>query len=98
MGIRLFQTNGGDAAYDRWQDARDLHDEDGCPKCHKVHVLGHEVVLNALDYPDIYPCCVDEFEDMKEAGKVCAIHPKAYFEPAKNERAAYCEECPEVRS
>lgn len=93
----LFQTQGADAAYSRWQEPADLHEEDACQECHEWHLIGSEVIGNALDSAADYPCCVAEFEEMKRTGKVCATHPRAYFEPATHEHAAYCEDCPEVK-
>lgn len=97
MGIRLFQTSGADSAYERWQNPPDVHEEDGCETCHAWHHEQSEVVANALDFPKQFLCCVAEFEEMKAAGKVCVVHPRAYFEPATSEHLAYCEDCPEVK-
>jgi len=35
--MQLFETRGADAAYDRWQEPPDIHEEDGCERCHELH-------------------------------------------------------------
>lgn len=42
--MRLFQTKGADAAYDRWQEPPNIHEEDGCLEiCHRSHRVFNEV-------------------------------------------------------
>lgn len=91
--MRLFDTPGADSAYDKWQNPPDIHEDDSCEMCHTAHVSGGEVAKNALEWPAQYPCCVDEFEELKATGGVCLKHPLAYFEPAGSGGVVTCAKC-----
>lgn len=36
--MRLFDTNGADARYSQWQEPPAQHEEDGCYRCHQIHL------------------------------------------------------------
>jgi len=36
--MQLFDTKGADEAYSRWQEPKNVHEEDGCERCHAIHV------------------------------------------------------------
>lgn len=77
-----------------WEEERRYHDGYcNCEGCHIRHKRTHIVVENALDYPQDFKCCVEEYERMKEEGRVCKEHPRAYFEPATGTTPAFCEQC-----
>lgn len=35
--MRLFETPGADAAYEKFLEPPSLHEEDGCERCHDYH-------------------------------------------------------------
>lgn len=95
--MRLFDTPGADAAYDRWltttpEDRAHLP-ECNCEPCHEWHISEGMVEDNAIEAPQDYQCCVDQLDLWIETGKRCKTHPKAYFEPATKTEPAHCEGC-----
>lgn len=96
--MRLFQTPGADAAYDRWQNPPEskCRLECNCEQCHDRHVREHKFIDNALDTPSDYQCCVNELNDRIYEGKLCGKHPRAYFESNSGKTGkpvVYCEGC-----
>lgn len=95
--MRLFDTPGADAAYDRWQNPPDVRehtdygcsnclnpDEDGhCdPGCDNCHEFDIEMALSKE-----CSLCVTLFENQVAEGERCLKHPRRYCEPG------YCEGC-----
>jgi len=65
--MRLFDTVGADAAYDRYFNPPDLHEDDDCEECHKLHIGEGVVEENALKWHRQFPCCVTEQAEREAA-------------------------------
>lgn len=61
--MKLFSSYNADRAYDRWLDPPDLHEDDNCRECHRVHVMDNLVFTNAKEDPRRFTCCVEAIEN-----------------------------------
>jgi len=74
--MRLFDTPGADAAYDRWLDPPEpkCPEECNCEDCHDHHMRNGEVAELA-ELGD-FQCCEDQLDSWIDDGEWCGDKPK----------------------
>lgn len=86
---RLFDTSGADALYDRWQEPGGYHEEDGCDRCHRIHVERREYSAGAALGCE---ACAEFIADQIFLGEWCRRHGPADIDYNAG-GAPFCHAC-----